>query len=214
MEPTNLLQRILGEFLKDLEHPYNYSQLSRILGVNRQIITGALKILLELGLIKCVNQSQTNKLFLINMPLEYKKLIYRIHQLLNPNRPLTDPDLMALICSEVTLEDEIRYPLEKMLPIEFYDEFEKEEWVQTIDLIINRVLSKGKIKSYYNLLQKQDSSAVYKKLLEDYYGLRLGNYLPFMMRYNLVVIFKTLFEYGLKQFNKSLLLSYLKKHKD
>lgn len=214
MEPTNLLQRILGEFLKDLEHPYNYSRLSRILGVNRQIITGALKILLELGLIKCVNQSQTNKLFLINMPLEYKKLIYRIHQLLNPNRPLTDPDLMALIRSEQTLEDEIRYPLEKMLSPQLYDKFEQEEWAQIIDLVIKRVLTRWQIKEYYTLLQKQDSSAVYKKLLEDYYALRLGNYLPLVMRYNLIVIFKNLFEYGLKQFNKSFLLSYLKKHKD
>ncbi len=207
-----LLERILAVFSRDPEHPLNYSQLSRELKLNRQLITGTLNILQGIGLIKCVNQCQTNKLFLLNLPLDYKQLIQRIHRVINPQNKNANFDLMPLLEAEQALKDEIRSLSRDNLQL-ILDCYE-DEWVSLLDPLLDLVLRKDQIQQYYDLLHKKDPVTLHRQLLEDYYGFRLGGRLPSLFRGKLVVIFKEIFEYGLTHFDKPFLLNYLKRDKD
>ena len=223
-----LLKRIIEEFLKDYHRPLNYSQLATALKVNRQLITGAVNILYGLGLLRCIHQCQTNKLFLIDLPFNYTDVIVRLRQTITPDGNFPK-DISAVDKADSLIQiDEIERGGKNQ---QSYREsgkvdYSEDEWVQAVDPLLKLALTPEQIAEYYKIMQEKKltppienkSSTLIgrrffplnKKLMDDFYSTRLGQALPAIIRFKIVVTFVTLFEYGLFRFSNAFLQAYLK----
>ena len=208
----DLLKRIIGEFIKDYQRPLNYSQLAMALKVNRQLITGAINILHELGLLTCIHQRPTNKLFLLHLPFDYGDAIIRLRQTLAQSYDVPK-DIHMLVDADSVLESEGGELAKSYLESQKKD-FSEDEWVQAVDPLIKLVLTPAQIEEYCKIIQEsQESQKPYpllEKLEDDLYSTRLGQSLPASIRFKLVATFHALFEYGQFQFSNAFLQSYLK----
>lgn len=208
-ENLDLLRSVLSEFLGDYERPLNYSDLSRATGRNRQLITGAVNVLYELGLVKCIDKGKTNKLFLLELPFNYKNLILKLRHLVNPHNARTN-DLLALLAAEKVMREVIT-PITHTPPHFQEKLYSEEDWKQALAPLIHLILTPDQIHSYHSILQAEGTIALSDQFFDDYYYFRLGGKLPESARYRIVDIFHELFEYGLNNFSKEFLLDYLRK---
>ena len=223
-----LLKRIVEEFLKDYHRPLNYSQLATALKANRQFITGAVNILHELGLLRCIHQRQTNKLFLIDLPLNYCDVIIRLRQIIPPDGNFPK-DISAVANADLligTEEIERVGEHEKSYSESGKVDYSEDEWVQAVDPLLKLALTPEQIEEYYKILQEKKPPPpienksfslvgrrffpLNEKLMDDFYSTRLGQALPATIRFKIVVTFITLFKYGLFQFSNAFLQAYLK----
>ena len=108
-ENLELLQSIVSEFLRDYQRPLTYSDLARATGRNRQLITGALNTLQELGLVKGFTKGRTHKLFLLNLPFNYRSVVMKIRHLIN-FRDRGESDIRAILALEKLMQEDNRPP--------------------------------------------------------------------------------------------------------